>query len=177
MPSLYLAANRFGLGRRFDDPATDDPQAWLLRQLDDYDPVPAPIAALPGRAAIAAAYVEYQDDRRAMRRNAPDDVAQKDGTGTAMDPELQRLSRSAIRTHYVDAAAARLANAVATPTPFPERLVHFWSNHFAVSADKLPVIGFAGNYEFEAIRPHIMGKFSDLLIAAVRHPAMLLYLD
>lgn len=177
MPSLYLAANRFGLGRRFDDPAPVDPQAWLLRQLDDYDPVPAPIAALPGRAAIAASYVEYQDDRRAMRRNAPDDVAQKDGTGAAMDPELQRLSRSAIRTHYVDAAAARLANAVATSTPFPERLVHFWSNHFAVSADKLPVIGFAGNYEFEAIRPHIMGKFSDLLIAAVRHPAMLLYLD
>ena len=49
MPSLYLAANRFGLGRRFDDPATDDPQAWLLRQLDDYDPVPAPIAAFGER--------------------------------------------------------------------------------------------------------------------------------
>ena len=94
-----------------------------------------------------------------------------------MDPDLRRLSRSAIRRHYVEATAARLAAAVATPTPFPERLVHFWANHFAVSADKQTVIGFVGNYENEAIRPHIMGKFSDLLIAAVQHPAMLLYLD
>ncbi len=39
------------------------------------------------------------------------------------------------------------------------------------------MIGFVGNYENDAIRPNIMGKFSDLLIAAVRHPAMLLYLD
>ncbi len=46
-----------------------------------------------------------------------------------------------------------------------------------MSADKQIVVGFVGNYENEAIRPHIMRKFSDLLLAAVRHPAMLLYLD
>jgi uncharacterized protein (DUF1800 family) len=56
-------------------------------------------------------------------------------------------------------------------------LVHFWSNHFAVSIDKIAVVSFAGNYEFEAIRPNIFGKFSDLLSATVHHPAMLLYLD
>lgn len=171
----YLAASRFGLGRRFDDPAVADPKAWLTRQLGDYDPAPAAIAALAGRAAIAAAYVEYQEERRAMRREAADTPMTEDEKG--MQPEMRRLSRSAIRRHYVDATAARLSAAVATPTPFPERLVHFWANHFAVSADKQTVIGFAGNYENEAIRPHIMGKFSDLLIAAVRHPAMLLYLD
>src|SRR3546814_4860236 len=78
------------------------------------------------------------------------------------------------RRHYGEAARARLAAAVATQTPFPERLVHFWANHFAISADKQSVVGFAGNYENEAIRPHVMGKFSDLLTAAVHHPAMLL---
>lgn len=172
----YLAANRFGLGRRWDDLAVDDPKAWLTRQLAVFDPQPAAIAALAGREAIAAAYIDYREDRQAMRKEAAD-AAPMNEEEKGMDPELRKLSRSEIRRHYVEAASARLANAVATPTPFPERLTHFWANHFAVSADKLPVIGFTGNYEFEAIRPHIMGTFADLLIAAVRHPAMLLYLD
>ena len=175
MSTHYLAANRFGLGRRWDDPAIGDPQDWLTRQLGAFDPAPAAIAALPGRAAIAAAYLDYREDRQTMRREAADMPMSEEEKG--MDPELRRLSRSEIRRHYVDAAGARLANAVATPTPLPERLTHFWANHFAVSADKITMIGFAGNYEFEAIRPNIMGKFADLLIAAVRHPAMLLYLD
>lgn len=173
MAIQYLAANRFGLGRRWDDPAIDDPKAWLLRQLAAYDPAPAAIAGLAGRAAIAAAYIDYRKERQAMRQEAAAMTEEE----KAMDPELRRLSRSEIRRHYVEAAAARLTNAVATPTPFPERLTYFWANHFAVSADKQTVIGFIGNHENEAIRPHIMGKFADLLIAAVRHPAMLLYLD
>ena len=55
MAVQYLAANRFGLGRRFDDPAIADPKDWLGRQLGDYDPAPAAIAGLAGRAAIATA--------------------------------------------------------------------------------------------------------------------------
>lgn len=177
MAIQYLAANRFGLGRRYDDPAADNVKDGLIRQLSAFDPAPPPIAALAGRESIAAAYVEYREDRAAIRRDAAGDDAAMNAEEKAMPPEFRRLSRSEIRRHYVDATAARLAVAVASPTPFAERLTHFWANHFAVSADKLPVIGFAGNFEFEAIRPHIMGKFSDLLIAAVRHPAMLLYLD
>lgn len=175
MAVQYLAANRFGLGRRYDDPAISDPKGWLARQLDEYDPAPDAMTGLADRAAIATAYVEYREDRQAMRRAAAETPMSEEEKG--MDPELRRLSRSAIRRHYVEATAARLTAAIATPTPFPERLVHFWANHFAVSADKQTVIGFVGNYENEAIRPHIMGKFSDLLIAAVKHPAMLLYLD
>src|SRR3546814_20517880 len=90
---------------------------------------------------------------------------------------MRRMARAGFRRHYGEAARARLTAAVATRTPFPERLVHFWSNHFAISADKQSVVGFAGNYENEAIRPHVMGKFSDLLTAAVHHHAMLLFLD
>ena len=173
MAPQYLAAHRFGLGRRWDDPAVADPKAWLTRQLGDYDPAPPAFAGLAGREAIASAYIDYREDKQAMRRQAAAMSAEE----KAMPAEIRQLTRSDIRRHYVEAAAARLANAVATPTPFPERLTHFWANHFAVSADKLTTIGFTGNYEVEAIRPNIMGKFSDLLIAAVRHPAMLLYLD
>src|SRR5689334_19955112 len=72
---------------------------------------------------------------------------------------------------------ARLDAALTANAPFVERLVHFWANHFAVSVDKLPVIGLAGLLEFEAIRPNVLGKFSDILLAVEQHPAMLLYLD
>lgn len=176
MLSRYIAWNRFGLGRRFDDTATDDPKAWVTRQLGEYDPAPAALAGLAGRTAIAAAYAEYREDRQAMRREANAAAAMSDDEAT-MPEEVRRMSRAGFRRHYAEAAGARLAAAVATTAPFPERLVHFWTNHFAVSADKQSVVGFAGNYENEAIRPHIMGKFSNLLVAAVHHPAMLLYLD
>src|SRR5690606_19091 len=49
--------------------------------------------------------------------------------------------------------------------------------HFAVSVDKLLVIGMAGGFEADAIRPNVLGRFEDLLLAVARHPAMLLYLD
>jgi len=74
-------------------------------------------------------------------------------------------------------AAARIAHAGPTRAPFLERLVMFWSNHFCVSAAKGPVRGIAGAYEREAIRPHVLGRFSDMLLAVAQHPAMLIYLD
>ena len=46
-----------------------------------------------------------------------------------------------------------------------------------MSADKLGVVGLAGPMEFEAIRPHVLGKFTDMVLAVEKHPAMLLYLD
>ena len=93
-----------------------------------------------------------------------------------VDP-AKRYFRQAIREDYVVMNAARLDSALTTDSPFVERLVHFWANHFAVSVDKLPVIGLAGLLEFEAIRPHVLGRFSDMLLAVEQHPAMLLYLD
>ena len=81
------------------------------------------------------------------------------------------------RRHYVDEAAARLRTAVASERSFVERLVQFWSNHFAVSVDKLSVLGVAGAFEREAIRPNVLGSFRNLLLAVEQHPAMLLYLD
>ena len=81
------------------------------------------------------------------------------------------------RQHYMTYANERHRRAIETDQPFVERLVHFWSNHFAVSADKLLVGPLAGLYEQEAIRPRVTGNFYDLLLAAERHPAMNLYLD
>jgi uncharacterized protein (DUF1800 family) len=97
----------------------------------------------------------------------------------ARDPVAQAraFARRQGREIYANAVNARMKAALVTPAPFVERLVHFWANHFAVSADKLTVVGLSGQLEFDAIRPHVLGKFRDMLFAVERHPAMLLYLD
>ena len=78
---------------------------------------------------------------------------------------------------YLAEAKARFDAALNADIGFVERLVWFWSNHFCVSADKGPTRPICGAYEREAIRPHVLGKFSDMLLAVETHPAMLLYLD
>lgn len=61
---------------------------------------------------------------------------------------------------------------------YSERLVAFWSNHFAVSVNKgNPVRTFAGLMEREAIRPNVYGRFADMLLAVETHPAMIYFLD
>jgi len=73
---------------------------------------------------------------------------------------------------------ARFARLVDTENAFLERLVLFWSNHFAVSLAKGgPMRVLAGAFEREAIRPHVLGRFADMLVAVEKHPVMLIYLD
>ncbi|MFN5489076.1 MAG: DUF1800 family protein, partial [Bradyrhizobium sp.] len=59
-----------------------------------------------------------------------------------------------------------------------ERIVVFWSNHFCISANKGALARmWAGSFEREAIRPHVLGRFADMLKAVEQHPAMLFFLD
>ena len=87
------------------------------------------------------------------------------------------LVAKARRDMLREEALARISRAVATDTSLLERLVYFWSNHFCVSAAKGEVRALVGPFEREAIRPHVLGKFGDMLAAVEHHPAMLLYLD
>jgi uncharacterized protein (DUF1800 family) len=159
-----IALNRLGLGARPDDTVPRDPKAWLRDQLDAYEPHPKAVAGLPSTATIAVGYAE-------LRRQA----------NTTNDAEIrqaiQATMRRTNRSQYRAAVNARVANALVTDTPFTERLVHFWANHFAISADKVIVVPFVGSFEAEAIRPHIMGRFEELLFAVEHHAGMILYLD
>jgi uncharacterized protein (DUF1800 family) len=75
-------------------------------------------------------------------------------------------------------ALARLQRAVIADCGFAERLVVFWSNHFCISANKGGLARmWAGSFEREAIRPHVFGRFGDMLKAVEQHPAMLFFLD
>jgi uncharacterized protein (DUF1800 family) len=163
MTPAAIALNRFGLGARPDEAAPADPTRWLLAQFDAYEPLPAawkPLARTP-------ALVDVWGNMQRAVRQAPQ------GERSGIREAYLREGRS----EYQAAVGARTASALQTATPFVERLVHFWSNHFAVSVDKLLIVGLAGSHEADAIRPNVLGRFEDLLLAAVRHPAMLLYLD
>jgi uncharacterized protein (DUF1800 family) len=108
-------------------------------------------AALPDLAGIGALIRE-------------DDQLLREGQGR---PNRGRLWRGEI--------SAALAETLTSTAPFRERLVQFWANHFTVARGKVPY--FAGHFVREAIRPHVTGNFSDMLLAVVRHPAMIAYLD
>ncbi len=82
-----------------------------------------------------------------------------------------------MRDTYRASVNAHVLSALTTQTPFTERLVHFWANHFAVSTEKPAVAALAGSFEAEAIRPHVLGRFEDMLVAVERHPAMQVFLD
>ncbi len=76
-----------------------------------------------------------------------------------------------------EAQAARMVRAISSERQLHEVMVDFWFNHFNVFAQKGGVRWYVGAYEREAIRPHALGKFPDLVRATARHPAMLFYLD
>ena len=163
MSASAIALNRFGLGARPVDAPPSDPRRWLLSQLEAYEPLPAAWKAQPRTPALVDAWNSMQ---RSVRQ-VPE--GQRSGVREAY---LRESSRE-----YQAAVGARTTSALQTSTPFVERLVHFWSNHFAISVDKLLIVGLAGSFEADAIRPNVLGRFEDLLLAVVRHPAMLLYLD
>ena len=178
MTNAAIAMNRFGLGARPSASLPVSPTDWLKSQIGKYDPALSASADQPSRASIAASFRDYQLDSKDRQVTGKDAAAIMPGDSmTQIDPAKIEKVVNTLRLQYVAAVDARMDAAITSDTDFAERLVHFWSNHFAVSIDKLPVLALAGDYEFTAIRPNIMGKFSDLLLAAVTHPAMLLYLD
>ncbi len=162
-----IAANRFGLGARPGelDEIGRDHEDWLLAQLGA--DVPASGDALPSSAEIVREFQRLQLAQREARRS--DDEQRADAAAQAY--------RAYIRSQFQTQATRRYSLATATDAPFRERLVHFWTNHFAVSADKQAVTPLAGTLENEAIRPYVTGRFLEMLLAVEQHPAMILYLD
>ncbi|MBN8818575.1 MAG: DUF1800 domain-containing protein [Sphingomonas sp.] len=193
-----IALNRFGLGRRPSDDLPDDPHGWLESQLSRYQPALPGRDAIAGQTEIAQGLVAFAEQARAAGKmqvepagtvpgpvpdrpvSPQEKVESSPATTQDMRTDRQQIQadlRAFARTQYLAQVSLRVRNAVATDTPFVERLVHFWANHFAVSADKPEMTALAGLLEFDAIRPNLLGRFEDMLVAVERHPAMLIYLD
>jgi uncharacterized protein (DUF1800 family) len=165
-----IAANRFGLGARPGELAVigADGRDWLRAQLKAPPPALAAADLRPSQQSLAQA-LELRREIQAQRKAERVDPA-------AAAAQLQKVGQF-LKPIYISEATARFQQAVSTDRPLLERLTQFWSNHFAVSVDKQLLAGLAGSFEREAIRPHVLGRFSELLLAVETHPAMLLYLD
>ena len=193
-----VALNRFGLGTRPGEMArvASDPKGWLLGQLVTETVLPAPLAALPPTLDDLTAFGKWTAELARKARSQGMDPAtmapgkeaaaglqQPDAGATgSMGNSMQSLSvevefRRTFAPRHARALKARFDVAVATEQPFFERLVHFWSNHFVVSGAKPGATAMPPSFERDVIRPRVMGRFADLLLASTRHPAMLFYLD
>lgn len=153
-----IAANRFGLGARPGEIslAAKDPRQWLKQQLltPQFDPT------LPSSSQLIRQLADYKKARK---------KAKQDPTTNKPQPFF--------RQQLVTFAADGINRAIESPHSLSWRLLDFFSNHYSVTAKGSKMATLAPTLEREAIAPHLMGQFEDMLMAVVKHPAMLIYLN
>lgn len=158
-----IALIRFGIGARPGDikRVSKDPHDWLVQQV-------TPQAALRPKGTLldSMAAIEAIAATRALRRN-------KTPNAKAKSAAMLTQGRVGLRAEIQE----KISHSVQTRTPFAERWVDFWANHFTVAATRPETLSLAGPFEREAIRPHVFGSFAALLEAATLHPGMLGFLD
>src|SRR5258707_854830 len=205
--AALVALNRFGLGARggvsgdFVN-AASDPRGFVKAELDRPNGGLLEAPGLQSTPALAPTVFAYQFEivqarNAATKAGTPAmeaaaaDIAGKAAAmetisaNAAMTPEATQPLRPApqpppniIQKTYRAEALARLQRAAIADCGLVERLVAFWSNHFCISANKGELARmWAGSFEREAIRPHVLGRFGDMLKAVEQHPAMLFFLD
>jgi uncharacterized protein (DUF1800 family) len=200
--AALVALNRFGLGARGGGAgdfanAASDPRGFVKAELGRRNVALLDVPGLQATPALAQAAFDYQAEVKQQRKAAAQSLAMaSDRPADSVKPAskastiMQPLANDAavkpsvphppnvIQQTYRAEALARVQRATMAESGIVERLVAFWSNHFCISANKgqLDRI-WAGSFEREAIRPHVLGRFSDMLLAVEQHPAMLFYLD
>ena len=176
---ILHALNRLGYGPRPGDVERVRRMglaAYIETQLDPRgipDPgVEQALAAYPALALSTATLVrEYPLPTPQARQRLT--------SGEMSRQEMMEMYPAERRPAVITAQlqAARITRAVASGRQLEEVMVDFWFNHFNVYAQKGAVRWMVPAYEREAIRPHALGRFRDLVLATARHPAMLFYLD
>ena len=162
-----IAATRLGLGARPGEiqTASADPQGWLKAQI-------LSSGADAPRAADGSPLPSAQDRWQALIASRAAEKA------AGADPDARKAAMQPLRDAIDGEVLARASLAATTDAPFRERWALFWGNHFSVSTVKGDELNAtAAAFEREAIRPHVFGRFEDLLVASSRHPAMIMYLD
>jgi uncharacterized protein (DUF1800 family) len=155
----------------------DAPQAQPLRDILPIEQVRALRTGTPETrlAAFAALSPDKQDDVIAAMP-----AGMRQGLFAMAPPELRRKIELAAGPQQVvsrDLMEAKLLRAIYSNRQLNEELVDFWFNHFNVFLDKGADRYLITEYEREAIRQHVLGKFRALLEATAKSPAMLFYLD
>ena len=176
---ILHALNRLGYGPRPGDVERVRQiglQAWIERQFD-----PQRIAD-PAVDQMLAGYPTLGMTPGQLARAYPrpsKQVREKLASGQMTRQEMQEMFPPEKRPFRIIAEmqGAKVARAVMSERQLQEVMVDFWFNHFNVFAHKGEVRWMLPSYERDAIRPHALGKFRDLVNATAHHPAMLFYLD
>ncbi len=166
----------------------EGPERWLERQLHPERiadaGLDARLAAFPAASMpVAELYRHYPPPQAARRRRPRADSTStpwmgREGGAPSGSAERRRMAgQQGPQRILLDLAGARLARAVHSERQLQEVMADFWFNHFNVFFGKAEDRWLVGDYERSAIRPHVFGRFEDMLAASARHPAMLVYLD
>jgi len=157
LPDSLLACHRLGMGARPGDcdAIAADPHGALLRQLQAPHATPPRLQQLPTSASVVMQLLQSRGKGKTTRKTV----------------------RETHRLLYKKEAIARTLTGIQTEHGFIERLVRFFSDVLTVSRTRIQCIGLVGSFEREIIRPQVRGSFADMLVAAMKHPAMLVYLD
>ncbi len=171
--------NRLGYGARPGDVERVKGMGlnrWIERQLE---PERIPDGAL--EAALAPFPVLTMSAADIYREYPPPNLRnlQRLQAGELTPEEIREMFPPARRPSVINAQlqAGKLTRAIVSERQLQEVMVDFWFNHFNVYALKGATRWNTPAYEREAIRPHAMGRFRDLVVASAQHPAMLFYLD
>ncbi len=194
-----IALNRFGFGARGGASgdivnAASDPRGYVKAELARPHAVMLELPGLQTTPELAQAMYAYQLEvktaREAAAKAGPVEAEKRVEapamTGNTMmtvqpdapKPPPAQMPPNVVQKTFRAEALARIQRATIAEGGFVERLVVFWSNHFCISANKgEPARMWAGSFEREAIRPHVLGRFADMVKAVEQHPAMLFFLD
>jgi uncharacterized protein (DUF1800 family) len=148
-------------------------ERYLDQQLQPGDgalpkPIADQIAALGVSRLDAAQTIAAVNAQRRLINAMPDGPDKQQARSTLND-QGGKLAYEALRRDVL--------RAIYSSAQLKEQLVWFWLNHFSVYRDKADLRWLVGDYEERAIRPHVLGRFRDLVLATLEHPAMLQYLD
>jgi uncharacterized protein (DUF1800 family) len=172
--AILHVLNRIGFGARpgdIDAVRHMGLDRYLDRQLHPETIDDGPVAArLAGLETLA---MSSRDLAEAFFIPAQQARQQKKGDDPAMRTPIERRPRQVL----MELSQQKVLRAAYSERQLQEVMTDFWFNHFNVFAGKGATQQFVTEYEREAIRPHVLGRFRDLLGATAKSPAMLFYLD
>ena len=122
-------------------------------------------------------FMPAQKEQRRAKQQAAAQPPESGSNKRDMRTPDQVQAMQAQRQVFTDLSQQKILRAVYSERQLSEVLVDFWFNHFNVFAGKGLTRNYLTEYERDAIRPHVLGKFRELLEATAKSPAMLFYLD
>jgi uncharacterized protein (DUF1800 family) len=173
-PGDIERVRKTGLDKYIDQQLRPDalPDEAMVSRLADLDTL-----TRSSRQLAEDYFLPAQMERRRTQQQAAsqpaDSAKDKRDLRTPAQAELMQGERRV----FTDLAQQKILRAVYSERQLNEVMVDFWFNHFNVFAGKGQVRSYLTEYERDTIRPHVLGKFRDLLEATAESPAMLFYLD